>query len=73
MYEKTTPSFIEIYMNIYSFIVFSILIIAMGIYGGMPIPSIIVILVVCFFVWWRTSIRKNSGIDKIYKPIPEET
>ena len=73
MYEKTTPSFIEIYMNIYSFIVFSILIIAMGIYGGMPIPSIIVILVMCFFVWWRTSIRKNSGIDKIYKPIPEET
>jgi hypothetical protein len=46
--------------------------IAAGIYGGMPIPALIVMLVICFFGWWRTSIRKNSGIDKIFKPIPEE-
>ena len=59
-------------MNIFSFIVFSIIMIAAGIYGGMPIPALIVMLVICFFGWWRTSIRKNSGIDKIFKPIPEE-
>jgi hypothetical protein len=59
-------------MSFYSFIVFSLIIIAAGIYGGMSIPTLIGILVICFFGWWRTSIRKNSGIDKIYKPIPED-
>ena len=59
-------------MSFYSFIVFSLIIIAAGIYGGMSIPTLIGILVICFFGWWRTSIRKNSGIDKIFKPIPEE-
>ena len=30
------------------------------------------IIVICFFVFWRLSITKNSGIDKIFKPIPDD-
>ena len=59
-------------MGLISFIIFSLILIAAGINGGMPIPTLIGILVICFFGWWRISIRKNSGIDKIFKPIPEE-
>jgi len=59
-------------MGLISFIIFSLILIAAGINGGMPIPTLIGILVICFFGWWRISIRENSGIDKIFKPIPEE-
>jgi len=59
-------------MGFISFIVFSLMLIAAGINGGMPIPTLIGILVICFFGWWRISIRENSGIDKIFKPIPED-
>ena len=59
-------------MGLISFIIFSLMLIAAGINGGMPIPTLIGILVICFFGWWRISIRENSGIDKIFKPIPEE-
>ena len=51
---------------------FLLTIIAGGIDGVIPIPTVIGILGICFFVFWRVSIRKNSGIDKIFKPIPEE-
>ena len=59
-------------MGLISFIIFSLMLIAAGINGGMPIPTLIGILVICFFGWWRISIRENSGIDKIFKPTPEE-
>jgi hypothetical protein len=59
-------------MGLISFIIFSLMLIAAGINGGMSIPTLIGILVICFFGWWRISIRENSGIDKIFKPIPEE-
>ena len=50
---------------------FLLMIIAGGIDGVIPIPTVIGILGICFFVFWRLSIRKNSGIDKIFKPMPE--
>jgi hypothetical protein len=59
-------------MGLISFIIFSVMIVAAGINGGMPIPTIIGIIVICFFVFWRLSITKNSGIDKIFKPIPDD-
>ena len=51
---------------------FLVMIIAGGIDGVIPIPIVIGILGVCFFLYWRAGIRKRSGIDKIFKPIPEE-
>ena len=51
---------------------FLLTIIAGGVDGVIPIPTVIGILGICFFVFWRVSIRANSGIDKIFKPIPEE-
>ena len=51
---------------------FLLMIFAGGIDGVIPIPIVIGIFGICFFLYWRAGIRKSSGIDKIFKPIPEE-
>jgi hypothetical protein len=59
-------------MSFYTLVVFSILLIAMGIYGGMSPGAIIGLLVLPFFYWWRTSVQ-NSATKDIGKPIPKDS
>jgi hypothetical protein len=59
-------------MSFYTLVVYSIFVIAMGIYGGMSTGAIIGLLVIPFFYWWRTSVQNSANKD-IGKPIPKDS